>query len=213
MNGTVRILFENENLVAVEKPAMTLSVPARTADDPRPVMGKLLESQLNQKIYPVHRLDFEVSGVMVYALNPIAHKLLNQGFEQKTIKKTYLAMTQNSKEQTLPKGEQTWRRQILRGKKRSYESPHGEWAETTAEVIFEDSKSVNWRLSPITGKPHQLRVELYLQGYPILGDTLYNSQSPWAHPGIALRSVLIDFPEELQTQLEIPFQFEVEPWT
>lgn len=205
----IKVLWRNEHAVLVEKPARTLSVPGRHADDGRPVFGLELQKQLNQQVYPVHRLDFEVSGVMVFALNPQSHKKLNQGFEKKTIRKIYLAQTESEK--PLPAGPQIWKRKILRGKKRSYESPHGDWAETRALVV--DSDLSLWQLEPVTGKPHQLRLEMHLQGFPILGDELYNSEKPWPYPGIALRAQRIDFPQDLQQDLGLPAFQEVPSWT
>jgi tRNA pseudouridine32 synthase/23S rRNA pseudouridine746 synthase len=207
----VKILWQNEHAVLVEKPAKVLSVPGRTADDGRPVLGLQLQELLKQKIYPVHRLDFEVSGVMIYALTKQAHAALNLGFEKKEITKTYLAVTENQK--TRPSTSVVWKRKILRGKKRSFESPVGDLAETHARILQENPESITWELKPITGKPHQLRLELYLQGFPILGDELYNSKRPWSHPGIALRAVKIEFPQAISDAFQIPPSFEVSPWT
>lgn len=209
----IEILWQNEHAVLVDKPAEVLSVPARTKDDPRPVLGLILQEQLGQPIFPVHRLDFEVSGVMVFALTKVAHQKLNLGFEKKMIKKTYLALTETPAEtqKEFPVGPQVWKRKILRGKKRSYESPVGEQAETRALVL--DKTQALWQLEPVTGKPHQLRLELYLQGFPILGDQLYNSKKPWSQKGIALRSHRIEFPESIVSEFGLPKFQEVSPWT
>lgn len=204
----ISILWHNENAVMVDKPARMLSVPGRSVGDGRLVLGLELQKQLGRQIFPVHRLDFEVSGVMVYALTKEAHQKINLSFEKKRIRKTYLAKTEVG---PFPEGLQVWKRRILRGKKRSYESPHGDWAETRAEII--DAEKSLWRLEPVTGKPHQLRLELYLQGFPILGDELYNSKTKWVHPGIALRAQRIDFPQDLHSDLGLPKRYEASLWT
>lgn len=195
------LLFQNQKLVAVDKPAMVLSVRGRFADDPRPVVGVELEKQLGQRVWPIHRLDYEVSGLMLFALNAEAHRAGNRLFERREVQKSYQAFT--SLVIHPPASRQVWKRKILRGKKRSYESPHGEWAET--EVEFIESKTWSeWRLFPKTGKPHQLRMELALQGFPIVGDQLYGSTLAWPNPGLALRALSLQFPQKFAEQFQIP---------
>lgn len=200
------IVFRNEHLVVIDKPALVLSVPGRFQDDPRRVAGRELEQQLAVRVWPVHRLDYEVSGLMLFALTAEAHRESNHVFEKRDVEKTYQAFTE--KVSSYIQGRQNWRRKILRGKKRSYESPHGEWAETDAEMTNGGSWS-EWRLFPRTGKPHQLRLELALQGYPILGDQLYGSKVDWPLAGIALRAISLRFPRLFCEKFQLPETLEV----
>jgi tRNA pseudouridine32 synthase/23S rRNA pseudouridine746 synthase len=200
----VKIYLQNSHWVIVEKPADVLSVPGRFPDrDERPVLGKLLEKELGCQIFPVHRLDYEVSGIMIFALTPQAHRGLNRGFEKKLITKVYQAVTDRPSGISLGE-KQTWKCKVLRGKKRSYESPAGDLAITEALKQEEKGPYSLWRLVPITGRSHQLRYEMYRHQIPILGDTLYGG-SPWAQPGIALKALQLDFsqlPE--REELELP---------
>ncbi|MBX3017697.1 MAG: RNA pseudouridine synthase [Bdellovibrionaceae bacterium] len=206
----IPILFENSEVVLVDKPAEMLSVPSRFADDPRPILGRVLEEQLGRRLWPVHRLDFEVSGLMAFALSAGAHKKLNGAFERREVHKTYVALAPAVNEQ--PKGVLfEWRSQILRGKKRSYESEQGQEAITHAEWRREGISApagfVNlreWWLTPLTGKPHQLRFEMFKQGLPIVGDELYGSDIPWNIEGIALRAVRVEWPHALASELKLP---------
>ena len=84
-----------------------------------------------------------------------------------------------------------WRTQIFRGKKRSFESPQGSIAETKAHITSLESSEISWELFPLTGKPHQLRLELSRHGFPILGDQLYGSTHIIKN-GIALKAVTLD---------------------
>lgn len=211
----IPVVFENPELILVDKPAGMLSVPGRFADDPRPVLGRLLEAQLGRRLWPVHRLDFEVSGIMAFALNAAAHKKLNAAFERREVHKTYQALTKAAGD--LPRGVHfEWRSRILRGKKRSYESPHGQEAITHAEWRREgaspragDVRLREWWLTPLTGKPHQLRFEMFKQGLPIAGDALYGSDVAWDGDGIALRATRIEWPEPLAKALGLPAASEV----
>jgi tRNA pseudouridine32 synthase / 23S rRNA pseudouridine746 synthase len=203
------ILFQNQDFVAVDKPPLMLSTPPRFADD-RPVAGRLLEKQLDCQLWPVHRLDFEVSGLVLFALNAAAHRAANQLFEKTLVQKKYQALTEPWS--APPAGRQIWKRQLLRGKKRAYESSAGSWAVTEAELVRQTSDFAEWLLEPRTGKPHQLRVELYLQGYPILGDELYSSKQKWRWPGIALRAISLEFPPEFVTAFKLPSSLSVSPF-
>ena len=211
------IIFQNENFVICDKPAQVLSVPSRDREDPRRCLGIELQKELSQNIFPVHRLDFEVSGLIIFALNSKAHKVSQNWFESKLIRKKYLARTRIQDFSHWPPAIPTdravieiqlgkefyWRTQIQRGKKRSFESVHGEWAETQA-VIFEiQNNEVSWYLYPLTGKPHQLRLELSRRGFPILGDKLYGGQKNGHSDNISLRSISLNL-EQIQNRLGLP---------
>ena len=191
-------IFENEHFIIVDKNANVLSVPSRLGgDDPRPCLGKILEDKLNLTIYPVHRLDFEVQGLIMYAKTSEAQKAGNLWFEQKTISKIYSALTSSLKSGPTDIAFNewiTWKCQLLRGKKRAYESPHGKSSITLAKLISATENGIfHWELEPVTGRSHQLRYELFRHQHPIVGDKLYSSPVAFGEEGIALRAFKIDF--------------------
>jgi tRNA pseudouridine32 synthase/23S rRNA pseudouridine746 synthase len=192
----LKILFDNPSFVAVDKAPETLSVPSRTGEsDTRPVVGLILQKQLGIQIYPVHRLDFEVSGVLLFAKTPEAHRFANAGFENHHFEKTYQAITTVS-DQPAQK-EFRWVDKLFRGKKRAFVADHGKEAITLAKKIGSFSKNSNWEvweLKPITGRSHQLRVHMSLYQSSIVGDALYGSREIWGEPGIALRAVELRIP-------------------
>jgi tRNA pseudouridine32 synthase / 23S rRNA pseudouridine746 synthase len=205
----MKIVFENEHFIAAFKPAGWLSVPSRMgAKDARTVLGIELQ-KTKGAIFPVHRLDEEVSGLILYAKNSQAHKASQSWLEDKQLQKTYQALTENNfandfPEQFLPEklihfskltaGQSfSWSCRIQRGKRRSFESPHGDQALTEAVYLGQKANFQMWELQPITGRSHQLRLELFRHGYPILGDKLYASAADWGQVGIALRSIKLDF--------------------
>lgn len=191
-------VFENEHFIIVDKKAMVLSVPGRQGDDDgRPVLGKILEQDLAITIYPVHRLDFEVQGLIMYAKTPTAHKAGNDWFEKKEVFKSYAALSRVLDEKipnNFKVGEiYTWEGKLLRGKKRAFLSPHGKDSTTKAMLLKIENDVFHWELNPITGRSHQLRFELYRHNHPIIGDALYSSNTVFEQPGIALRAFKIDF--------------------
>lgn len=191
-----QIIFSNDSFVVVDKAALVLSVPARGGEeDDRPVLGRILERDLAQSLYPVHRLDFEVQGLIMYAKTPAAHRAGNQWFEQKIVNKKYSALTSPPARDEFHEAELLeWKCRLLRGKKRAYESPHGKDSLTKARLVSKNHLGYfHWELSPVTGRSHQLRYELFRHGMPIVGDGLYGSTAVFSERGIALRSFEIDF--------------------
>ena len=91
----IKVIFENNFGVVVLKPSGYLSVPSRLgAHEKRPILGLELRDQLKTEIFPVHRLDFEVSGVMLFAKDKEFHREANTWFEKALVHKTYRAITE-----------------------------------------------------------------------------------------------------------------------
>jgi len=219
----IQIVFENRDFVFCDKPALVLSTPDRHHSD-RPCLGLALQQKLKTQIFPVHRLDFEVCGLVMYAKNEKAHRISQDWFFKKEISKKYLAISESQDFSHWPDKVKTdrsiisvevgkeyaWTTQILRGKKRSYESEQGEWAQTRAVVAKLDTSSnkITWHLYPLTGKPHQLRLEMSRHGFVICGDSLYGSTQKldnkiWPFGGISLRAIELDL-TKIKNRLDLP---------
>lgn len=213
MDLAARLVHDSADFVAVDKPANWLSVPSRYEDrDPRPILGRELEQLLDARLFPIHRLDLEVSGLVLFAKNADAQKRANRWFEKRLVHKTYQGLSLARDFSHWPENlrradegietgvEMKWRCRLLRGKRRSYEHAKGDDSQTLAlcEGPAADGKW-RWRLSPLTGRSHQLRFEMSRHGFPLLGDGLYGSRETFAD-GIALRAVELDLgdvpPEE-----------------
>jgi tRNA pseudouridine32 synthase/23S rRNA pseudouridine746 synthase len=190
------LVFVNQRVIVVDKPPAWLSVPSRLGSaDPRPCVGLALQEQLGRRIWPVHRLDEEVRGLLVFALDAAAHRALCTAFEQHAVRKTYHATTQGPAPADAQLGQtQRWTSRLLRGKRRAYVHPAGKEAVTLATLLSVSAPDgrLQWQLEPLTGRPHQLRVELARRGCPIVGDALYGSQIAYGE-GIALAAVALDF--------------------
>lgn len=215
-----KIILKNEHFVIVDKDPLVLSVPSRLGEsEERGILGLELQKDLKTQIYPVHRLDFEVSGLIMYALTPEAQKAGNRWFEQKIVTKTYMAITAKNPqikdvELFSLNQELVWKCLLLRGKKRAYEGAHGKRSETLAKLVKKEGEFLVWELNPVTGRSHQLRYEMFRHHFPIVGDVLYSSDQDSAlvqkifpkltAKGIALRAFKIDFtqaPDHKQFQL------------
>ncbi len=221
-SSSYKIVYDNSILVVVDKSSGVLSTPSRfEKEDTRVCVGRELEKDFGHQIYPVHRLDFEVSGLIVFAKTPDSHRVLNKAFEEHLVNKTYHALsTPGSLSEWNIGQEYIWKAKILRGKKRAYPHDAGKESVTHAkflgEKLFENSPVLEWELSPKTGRPHQLRWEMFRHEMPILGDKLYGSVVNLNGDSICLRAFRLELDplldEVFKTQLdyEIPLCFEVE---
>ena len=167
----LEILYEDDHIIMVDKPSGLLSVPGRG-----PELADCLISRL-QIAFPnvllVHRLDRDTSGVMVFAANPAAQRHLGQQFENRKVKKTYVArvwgaLEPDSGEVDLPIIVD-WPRRPLQ--KICHET--GRPAQTRWKVFKRSAAESRVRLWPQTGRSHQLRVHMLALGHPILGDPFY----------------------------------------
>jgi tRNA pseudouridine32 synthase/23S rRNA pseudouridine746 synthase len=226
----IQVVLENEHFIFCDKESGTLTTPSRFEEkDSRKCLGLELQSTLGQQIYPIHRLDFEVSGLVMFAKTAEAHRKGNHWFEHRYLQKTYRALTTTQDFSHIPEqilnprqkiNLQTekhfeWKARILRGKRRAYESTVGKPSLTLAHFIgFSDQGWIRWDLKPVTGRSHQLRFDLSRHGFPILGDTIYGSNVKWKDHAIALRAFQIDFSKiedrelwKLPKVIEVPGNF------
>jgi tRNA pseudouridine32 synthase/23S rRNA pseudouridine746 synthase len=220
-----RVVFENAHVVAAEKPAGVLTVPSRMgAEDVRPCFGRQLEAALGVRLWPVHRLDFEVSGLVLFAKTAEAHRIANGAFESRRVKKRYEALTEGAEKLAALPVSFVWESLLVRGKRRTFEAPHGKPARTEAtararvpaagwlvDAGAAGAQLVHFELSPETGRPHQLRVHLSRAGFPVAGDRLYGAQASLREADtIALRSVRIELLDERERRaLGIPAAIEI----
>lgn len=204
------LLFHNAEFVIARKSCGVLTVPSHQGRaDPRPVLGIQLQEQLGTAIFPVHRLDVEVSGLVLFALTREAHRHANHWFEHQQVQKTYRAWTQSQGFEHLPAAVNTvrsplslqaqaqfeWHSHIARNKRRAFMSPQGKPSITRATYLGRDAPSgyLQWNMQPLTGRPHQLRVELSHHGFPVVGDQLYGSTFTCSNHCIALVAWRLDF--------------------
>jgi tRNA pseudouridine32 synthase / 23S rRNA pseudouridine746 synthase len=206
MPNAIPVVFQNSHFVAVNKPPLSLSVRSRQGKtDPRPVLWDMLAAQLQHPVLAIHRLDYEVGGLMLWALTAEAQRVGNQIFEQNKVMKTYLAISEGHAPQIKIGEWQEWKSRLLRGKKRAFESPHGKPALTRAKCVKKDD-TLNWILQPVTGRSHQLRYELAKHECPIVGDSLYGAKTAFPH-GIALQAARMEFKDaNLQKAFGLPTQ-------
>ena len=165
----ITILYQDDDCVAVMKPAGVAAIPEKAGDDA--CLSALLARQLGRRAYPVHRLDKDVSGVILYALTAEAHRFLNTAFEQRDVHKTYLAVVHGHVAADCGLIKRPLRE--FGSGRMGVDDAKGKPSETRFEVLKRNEKFSLVRLNPLTGRRHQLRVHLYSIGHPIAGDARY----------------------------------------
>ncbi|USD67980.1 RluA family pseudouridine synthase [Vibrio sp. SCSIO 43136] len=179
----IEVLYQDEAIVVVNKPAEFLSVPGKHIKDS--VYTRVCEMFPDiEGPFVIHRLDMSTSGILIFALTRRANKSLQKQFITREVGKRYVAtiegvLDKQSGEINLPlRGDLDDRpRQLV-----CYE--HGKAAHTSFEVIERYENATKLYLHPHTGRTHQLRVHCaHQQGLnmPIIGDDLYGTKANRLH--------------------------------
>ena len=186
--GPVRVLYETDDFVAVDKPEGVVSI----AQAGRGGLPALLAPAVTGKLFPVHRLDRDASGVIVFARNAAAHRHLNREFDRREVLKSYLAAVDG-----VPSSNRGRINAPLRefGSGRTgVDSRRGKPSSTEWKVAERLAGATLLRVQPATGRRHQIRVHLYHIGHPILGDLRYGDRARQERfPRLMLHALSIEF--------------------
>ncbi|HTU25355.1 MAG TPA: RluA family pseudouridine synthase [Pirellulales bacterium] len=165
------ILYQDHDLLVLDKPSGLLSVPGRGPD-----LQDCLSSRV-QAAHPealvVHRLDRDTSGLIVMARNPAAQRHLGEQFAHRTVEKHYLALVFGQPAERSGTIDLPMRKDFEHPPRHRIDPAFGRAAETAWRVIelFVDRSRLE--IVPRTGRSHQIRLHLATIGHPILGDNLY----------------------------------------
>ena len=219
----MQILFEDEFIICVNKPAMVLSQPSFNKDR-KPVMEQLQEIRPDLKgtLYLHHRLDYETSGVFLMSKAKIANHPLTEMFKSHSFQKIYHCL---SRPNPLDAGKKVQCEQLQAdqsewiiknfmapakgmGKKtRMISVKSGGWPAETHFKILETTPKFHYiQCTPKTGRTHQIRQHLQESYRSILGDNIYGGKSSDV-PRLMLHAFQLNFPHpitKVQTNVEAP---------
>jgi RluA family pseudouridine synthase len=174
------VLHEDADLLAVAKPAGIPVIPARD-EPPEESLWHRLAGERGERLWVVHRIDRDTSGVVVFARTAEAHRMLSMAFERREVDKTYLAWAAGSVDDAvrvdLPLHE------ARRGKARPARPDEPGARAAVTELAVErrwrrgDAQVARVRCHPITGRHHQIRVHLRALEAPIVHDPLYGKRT------------------------------------
>ncbi|MFC3061783.1 RluA family pseudouridine synthase [Paenirhodobacter populi] len=166
-----RILHEDHEILVVDKPAGLLSVPGKGEDRADCLIARLRGPW--PTVLLVHRLDLDTSGVMVFALTPHAQRHLGLQFEHRQTKKQYVARLWGRLEPKEGRVDLPLCVDWPNRPRQHVDFENGRAAQTDWRVMRYEGDTTRVRLTPLTGRSHQLRVHMCELGHPILGDPLY----------------------------------------
>lgn len=169
------ILYEDDDLVVIEKPAGLLSVPGRLPEHHDSAYFRVLEKFPHAKI--THRLDMATSGILMFAKHRDAEVAVSKMFQARTVEKNYVALVQGK----LSEGGSVDVPLITDWENRPRQMVHFELGKTAKTLYKKISYDVEQDISrvlltPITGRSHQLRVHMMHIGHPITGDKIYHPE-------------------------------------
>lgn len=165
-------LFVDEDVIAVNKPEGLASIPA---PGERECLLSLLSAMFPQRLYVIHRLDKEASGVILLARNAKAHRFLSGQFSSRSVQKTYVALTHG----IIAAGVGIIDRPLREfGSGRiGVDFQRGKPSLTEFRVLERFTAYTLVELHPRTGRRHQLRAHCYSIGHPIVGDLRYGDRA------------------------------------
>ncbi|WP_022852890.1 RluA family pseudouridine synthase [Thermodesulfatator atlanticus] len=172
------IIYEDNHLLVVEKPGGLLVQGDQTGDMSLFAMVKKYLKEEYQKpgnVYLglVHRLDRVTSGVVVFAKTSKAAERLSKAFREKKVKKHYLAVVHGiPPEKGVFQDRLAWDEK----KRRAYVSSKGKEASLAFLRLLKKGKKSLLLVQPLTGRKHQIRVQLAARKHPIVGDIKYGSK-------------------------------------
>jgi len=212
------ILYEDNHLLAINKPAGWLVQGDRTGDATLIDWGKAyLKEKYNKPgavfLHPVHRIDRPVSGLVLFARTDKALGRLTTLFRDRKVLKTYRAIVARKP----PKPQGRLRHWLWKDESRNFvhafdappaRHPDAKEAELDYELLSEHPSGFLLEIHPLTGRSHQIRVQLAKMGCPILGDVKYGAPSPLPDASIALHSFRLSLTHPVKGE---PLEIEA-PW-
>jgi tRNA pseudouridine32 synthase / 23S rRNA pseudouridine746 synthase len=195
-------LHEDADILVLDKPAGLLTVPGKLANRQDCLITRLQVARWDA--LTVHRLDCDTSGVILFARTKAAQGFLGQEFEQRRAQKTYIARVRGriADDQgtiDLPIGSDWDYRP-----RQKVDHAKGRPALTDWEVIGREPDATRVRLTPHTGRSHQLRVHMLALGHPILGDQIYARETLGDHDRLMLHAETLSL-HHPRTRLRVIF--------
>lgn len=165
------IIHQDQDIIVVNKPSGLLSVPGRDAAHQDSVYTRVLAQHPNAQI--VHRLDMATSGIIVVALRRSAERELKRQFHDRETHKIYFARVAGHVKAATGSVDLPLICDWPNRPKQKVDHQLGKPSLTHFDVISFGQRSTLVKLTPITGRSHQLRVHMMAIGHPILGDGFY----------------------------------------
>jgi RluA family pseudouridine synthase len=188
---TPTVLFENADLIAVDKPEGLAVIPERKRAAPC-LMEWLAARDSSARLFVVHRIDKDVSGVLLVAKSAQVHRELNRLFETRQVRKTYVGVVHGLL--AASSGRITAPIRQFGSSRMGVDPRAGKPSVTTYRVTERRGPFTHVAIHPVTGRRHQIRVHFYSLGHPLVGDPRYGDPDVQrAYPRLLLHARMISF--------------------
>lgn len=171
MSPYIDIIHQDQDIVVLNKPSGLLSVPGRDSWHKDSLALRIL------RVWPtacvVHRLDMATSGIIILALRKSAQSHMGRQFQQKAIDKTYFARVEGVTQEDSGLIDLPLRCDWENRPRQIVDFEQGKSSQTEWEVFKREKQTTLVKLTPLTGRTHQLRVHMQQLGHPIVGDEFY----------------------------------------
>jgi tRNA pseudouridine32 synthase/23S rRNA pseudouridine746 synthase len=199
---TVAVIYADDALLVLEKPAGLLSVPGR-GEDKQDCLSTRVQAVYADALV-VHRLDMATSGLMLMARGKAPQRLLSRAFADRRVHKKYVALVRG----LIAQPATPWGSIDLPiavdwpNRPRRMIQPEGGKASITRWRVLDsaDSPFTRVELEPVTGRSHQLRIHMQAIGHPIAGDALYDGASELPAGRLLLHATEISFVHHVSAQ-------------
>ncbi len=193
------LLFEDEELIVVAKPAGLLTAPTPESD--RGNLSDMLSRERGIRVFVVHRIDLDTSGILVFAKSEDSNREMSHIFKEHAIERVYMAVVDGC-----------WPDDLVR----IDEEVGGKSAVSHFKVVErlgERATLLEVRLE--TGRTHQIRLHATGVGHPVLGDKQYGKRSDLAPPRMALHARHLSFDHPMTgkaSSFDCPLPSDLESW-
>lgn len=198
--GKIDILYEDLDIVILNKPPFLLVHPDGNTEDT--LANRVLYHYEKQgypfPVLPVHRIDLETSGMVIFSKHGLAHSYLSSLFESHDIKKTYVCLCMHP----FKESSGVIDKKIGKDRHASKQviSPAGKDAITKYQVIHTEGKISKVEAEIIGGRKHQIRVHMASISHPLLGDKLYGSNQASDRCMLHFKKVSFVHPRTMKTE-------------
>jgi 23S rRNA pseudouridine1911/1915/1917 synthase len=213
-SGDLRILYEDESLIVLDKPAGLLAVPLERKENADSVVDQLvthLRPQGKRKPLVVHRIDRDTSGLVVFAKTTVAQHALREQFKRRSVVRVYRAVVYGHPKPAsgVWRDRLVWDQKALIQKETHPRDPHGKDAVCRYATLETFSSTALLEIQLETGKRNQIRLQARLRGHTLVGERRYvygpDALRPIDFPRQALHAYRLEF---LHPASGAPLRFE-----
>lgn len=216
MSHNLHILYEDNHILALEKPAGLPTQPTEASQKSLETEAKAFIKERDEKkgnvfLHAVHRIDTQVSGIVLFAKSQKALSRLSESIREQEFLKEYVAIVEGAEAPQLGVVVDFLHHGNYKADIVPPSHPGAKRAELVIISCLEHGVG-EWKLGImlVTGRYHQIRAQLSAHGYPIIGDSKYGSHRPFAENAIALHHSRLSFPhptlgKEISVESPPPF--------